>query len=283
MILKLLLLFVSVGALYSLTLEKQYYFSDANITTSLFSAELEPKLLFSIEKKEKVRIKCKDIIKLLAYDGIKCRYSYVEFIKKSPIDTSRLEEELKKYYLSYYPNMQIISLKIHPQNYIKYLPSEYSFKIKAKNYKKSEGNFYIIDNEKRKIFFYYTIDAYVDIYQAKRELRRNELISAANTLRKRVHFRSFKDLPITAEELGHFESVHNINKNSIITQRDIRKSYLVKRHESVILEVRSGALVVETSATAMQNGKLHDIITVEKADKTRLKAKIVSKNRVQIN
>jgi len=286
MFLKLFLFFTLIMQLHALQIQKSYYFSDNNITTdTLFrGTTLENRLLFTInQEKKKIRIKCKDILAFFPTKDIRCKHSYVEFIKKSPINTRKLEKDLLDYYLSFYPNLKVDSISIHPQSYTSYLPSYYTLKIKNRNYKKSEGDFYIVDEDKKKIFFHYKLDASLSILKANKKVHRGEVINIHNTSLKNVKFTSFKDLPLTRDELNQYEAAHNISKNRIITQRDIKKSYLVKRHAPVILQIKNGSLIVETSATAMQNGKLNDIITIEKADKSRLKARIVSKNRVEIN
>jgi len=41
-------------------------------------------------------------------------------------------------------------------------------------------------------------------------------------------------------------------------------------------------LSISFSARALQNGKLHDIITIEKRDKTKLRVRVIGKNRVEM-
>lgn len=279
----LLLLFTY---LHALEIEQDYYYTDNNITENFLfhSDRYSDKTLFSIpEGKERDRIKCSYILSFLKDDTIKCEHSYVEFTKKSTIDTSRLEKRLIDYYKSYYPSMHIESVEVHPKSFLKKLPEYFTFKIRAKSYKRAKGTFYIIDGSRHREFFDYHIVAEVDVLKASKKLRRSELISSSNTTLKKIPFYSFRDRPITIDELDIYESIHNIAKNRILTQRDIKMVFLVKRNESVILQIKNGPLVIETTAIATQNGKLNDIITVEKADKSRLKARIISKGRVEIH
>lgn len=281
----LFFLLILLMELHALEIQQKYYYSDNNITKNFLygSDEFSDETLFSMpEGKERERMKCSYILAYLKDDNVSCEHSYVEFTKKSTIDTSQLKKRLLNYYKSYYPSIDIKYMTIHPKSYMKELPDYFTFKIRAKSYKRAKGTFYIIDESKHREFFDYYIDAEVNVLQASRKLRRSELISSNNATLKKIHFNSFRDRPITKDELNIYESVHNIAKNRIITQRDIKKVFLVKRHESVILQIKNGPLIVETSAIATQNGQLNDIITIEKADRSRLKARVVSKGRVEI-
>ena len=57
---------------------------------------------------------------------------------------------------------------------------------------------------------------------------------------------------------------------------------MVLRGSKVNVIIQNGSVIVEFIATATQEGKLYDIITIEKADGKRSRAKIIGENKVEL-
>ena len=83
-------------------------------------------------------------------------------------------------------------------------------------------------------------------------------------------------------EYGTIQTKHHIKQNSIITMRDVEALNIVRKNSNVSVSLSSEGISITFSAKALQDGKLNDIITIQKQNKKRLKAKVVGKNRVEI-
>ncbi|MDQ1297897.1 MAG: flagellar basal body P-ring formation protein FlgA, partial [Campylobacterota bacterium] len=57
---------------------------------------------------------------------------------------------------------------------------------------------------------------------------------------------------------------------------------IVLKGAKVSVQVQNESVIVEFIATATQEGALYDIITIEKSDKKRAKAKVIGENRVEL-
>jgi flagella basal body P-ring formation protein FlgA len=68
----------------------------------------------------------------------------------------------------------------------------------------------------------------------------------------------------------------------LLTLRNIETIPLVLKNTPVTVELQNGAVIIEFEATATQEGLLYDIITIQKNDGKRAKAKVIGENRVEL-
>jgi flagella basal body P-ring formation protein FlgA len=149
-------------------------------------------------------------------------------------------------------------------------------------YSKNKGIFYVADNNEIRHYFEYSLDATLEVLHSTQKISRKELLSFNNSTLKRIPFSSFRGKPITAIPEIPFRFRTTLKENTPITDRNIEPRPIVLRGSKVSVQVRSESVVVEFIATAMQEGALYDIITVEKADKKRVRAKIIGDNTVEL-
>ena len=64
--------------------------------------------------------------------------------------------------------------------------------------------------------------------------------------------------------------------------RDVELLNVVKRGSYVSASLKDVSINITFSAKALQNGKLRDIITIQKNNGQKLQAKVIGKNRVEI-
>ena len=282
----LLSLFLSLE-LFSLTLNSTYYISSRNIQLQdiLPNASYNVTLYKIPTNRYTKRVKSKELVALLQNHGFKdliTSSNYVQFIKKSPIDTSKIENDVLKLYKEKYPSMELNSLIILPRGYIKSLPKQFEVLMQKKAYLSNRGTLSIETLEKKKLFFDYIVDAKLSIYTAKNDIKKADKLSAFNTTKKSIRFTKFRAMPINVNHLNISQSKRNLKSDSIITLRDIDSLNLVKRGSHVSVKFEENHINISFSAKALQNGKLNDIITIQKRNKKRLKAKVIGKNRVEI-
>lgn len=280
------LLFIALD-LFSLTLNSIYYVNSKNIKLQDIVPDADYDVtLYQIElNRYTKKIKSKELIKTLSKHGFKSVESssrYVKFIKKSPIDLSKIQSKVTNIYKEKYPDISIDSVIIMPRGYIKSLPPKYEVVMKGKSHLSNNGTLSIKTLDNKKMFFDYLVDADITVYVTKVSLRRGDRVSSLNTSKKKVNFDKFRSLPINVKQLNISQLKRHLKSQSIITARDIETLNLVKKGSIVNVNLNNNNINISFSAKALQNGKLRDIITVQKRNKERLRVKVVGKNMVEI-
>jgi len=273
--------------LYALEYIKQNYYIDSHdINSTLFFKDKENILLYTIPKHlHSLRIKKTQLEKLLKNNGFKnfnIESRYVYFEMKSPIDTTKIENFLREHYKNKYKQITINSIHVQPRSYMDTLPRIYNIHIRSKNHLSKDGILSIEDNQNKKYFFDYTIDAKLKVLISKEKIHRNEELSKKNTAYATLKLDKFRALPLQKLRLTKYQAKYNLKTNSVITVKDIKKLSLVKRDSMVTVWINNAGMSISFSAKALQNGKLNDIITIQKNDGKRLKAKVVAKQRVEV-
>lgn len=206
---------------------------------------------------------------------------YVTFTKKSNISYEVLYEQANAYFLSNYPNMRIKSLQIHPHGYLDTLPANPVAIFDKDGYLRNKGVFYILNDEGLRRYFDYFLDASIICLHTSQKVSRKDPLSLNNCTLKEIPFVFFRSKPLsTILTDRRFRS--SLAQDSLITDRQIELKPIVLRNSKVNVQVRSDTVVVEFMATATKEGALYDIITIEKADKKRVRAKIIGENSVEL-
>lgn len=259
--------------------------------TVVHSTDLFPEISqkFEILKipsdKEQYRVDAQVIAKTFELNGITLDISktrYVNFTKHSPVDFTPLKTQLETMLREYYPAIRIEEITIIPRGYLPSLPKEARGVFDERFYQHPSGTFYIIDAQGLRRYLDYSVRATVSVLHTTQKISRRERLSGFNTLLKPILFVSFKDKPLTAlpDTPSRFRS--NLKPGQLLTLRNIETVPLVLKNEKVIVEVRNESVVVEFGATATQEGLLYDIITIQKSDGKRAKAKVIGENRVEL-
>ena len=144
------------------------------------------------------------------------------------------------------------------------------------------GTLYIKTPQKKKIFFDYYIDADVSVFLPRKNIKKGTELSTTNTLRKTILLDKFRAMPLQDVRRGTIQTKHHIKQNNIITLRDIEPLSIIKRDSMVNVNISSKGISITFIAKALQDGKLNDIITIQKNNGKRLKARVIGKNRVEI-
>ena len=279
------LLFTHIHA--NSTLNATYYINSNDIYISnIIKDAPRNKLIYKLEiNKYTKRIKSKELLKILkenGYRNITSKSSYVKFIKKSPVDTSKIALFVKEYYTNKYDKIDIKTITIEPRSYITSLPSNYTIEIRQRNYLSRSGVVSIKTPKNRKIFFNYDIDATVWVYFSRKPIKKDVELTSLNTVKKSITLDKFMAKPIENLKSKTIQGKHNIKKDRVITSRDIETISLVKKNSYIHVNLYSQGMAINFSAKALQSGKLNDIISVRKRDGKRLKVRVVGKNRAEM-
>ncbi len=267
-------------------LEKEYFYTrDTVYSTDLFPGVKKFELLRIPPGKIVYRVNAQVLAKTFELGGVGVdpgKTRFVSFIKKSPIDLTSLKIQLVRLLQERYPPIAIRAVHIHPRGYIESLPPEASAVLDETFYLNGEGTFYVPDAHGVRRYFDYVIDATLPVLHTSRKAERRENLTAMNAIAKEIPFESFRDVPLFAlPDLPHrFRST--LRPGTAITARHIERMPLVRKNDNVVLVVRNGTVVLELIATATQEGSLYDIITVQKRDGKRSRAKVIGEKRVEL-
>lgn len=279
-----LLLFLHLSLFAQTDLLQEYEVSGKDIMlSSIIPSVKEDIKLYSItEGRHTRKVRTKELITLLkehGFSGLKTRHKYIKFIEKSPIDTSFIEEKIRGLYLQKYQSIDIKSIKVKPRAYLDTLPQKYSVKVQAKNFLKREGVVSIKSEKNRQLFFNYIIDAKIEVYSARKDIKRNSELSNINCVKKSIILDKFRAMPVQNVQIGRLQSKRHIKADTILTQRDIKELHLVRRGSNVNITLNNSNIAISFSAKALEDGVYGDIIRVKQKNSTVLKVKVTGKNK----
>lgn len=279
-----LLLFVN---LYSYELAETYEYD----TPIIYSNDLFPDLPKKFEilqipsDKTHYRLNAQIIAKTFELNGVAidiAKTRYVNFTKRSPVDFTPLKYQLWEMFQEQYPTIDINTITISSRGHLSSLRKDVKGIFDDRFYQNSSGTFYYFDEQGIRHYLDYSVQARIGVLHTTQKVSRKERISGFNTLLKPIPFTSFKDKPLTAlpDQPSRFRS--NLKPSSPITLRNIETIPLVLKNEKVIVEIKNEGVIVEFGARATQEGLLYDIITIQKSDGKRAKAKVIGDKRVEL-
>ena len=283
----LLLIFISSQLFSGTSLDRVYYVNskEVKLKTIVPNASIDIELFKLNPKKHSKKVKSKELLLLLklhGYDNFTAKHSYVKFIQNSPIETSKIEDTIKQYYQEHYPDIDIISLHVEPRSYMKSIPKTYTIKIKKNSFLRKDGVLSIKTQKNKKIFFNYKIQASIGVFISRIKIKKDSELSVVNLKQKRVILDKFRAIPYQNIEAGMYQAKHHISENKIITIRDIADLSLVKKKADVSITMSRDNIDISFSAKALQNGKLNDIIRVQKSNGKIIKVTVTGRNIAEI-
>lgn len=231
------------------------------------------------------RIKAQDVIEKLkeyGYHNIEASSRYINFIKQSPVNLKPIEEHILHYYKEHYPSMRFNSLRVTPRGYVEEMSHNYTIVLSKKAHLKRSGTLYVKTDDKKKIFFDYTIDVVVSVSITKESVKQGNAFSKANTTLKQITLERFRDDPVLIEPQTSLQAKHHIRANEIITIRDVAERTLILRGARISVKLLDANMNIEFSAEALEDGKLNDIITIQNAKGKKMRAKVVGQNLVEV-
>lgn len=282
----MVLFFYSVMA-ESLTLEQNYTYDNAVIHAKDLFKELpvDFELLRIPNDKTHYRINSQIIVKSFELHGItvdSSKVRYVNFTKESRIDVTPFKQQLTSALKERYPTMVVDEILITPRGYHQSIPAGAKAIFEPKFFQSAKGTFYILDGQSVRQYLDYTITARIDVLHTTQKVSRKESLSGFNTRLVSVPFDVFKDTPLTKMPANSYRFRSSLKENTLLTERNIEAVPLVLRGEKIVVVIHNGNVVVEFGATATQEGGLYDMITIQKSDGKRVKAKVIGDKRVEL-
>jgi len=164
-----LMLIFSTNLLAINYLSSNYYIKSNNIMLSdiVTSSNKKDIKLFTIRTNNHIlRVNAKRLLILLSkygFNNYNSRHPYIQFTKKSPIDTTKIKNQLEKIYRNKYKSIHIKSVKITPRSYMDKLPYFDNIRLQSRSYLSKNGILYIKTKNRREIFFNYMINASLNV------------------------------------------------------------------------------------------------------------------------
>ena len=283
----LILFFLLPAALHCDTLKQTYTFVEPKIYSSdlIGGCPKHFEILQIPDGKTTYRINAKIIAKTYELNGCSIelgKVRYVNFTKQTSLDLRSLKHQVTDLFMTNYPTMAIQKLDVFPRGFIDSLPANPKAVFDKDAYDNNNGVFYVLDDNDIRRYFDYTIDGTLSILYSHKKIDRKETITSSNSILKLVPFTSFRGKPLVKlpDQAQRFR--RTIREDEPILDRYLEPIPLVLRGSRVSVQVENGRVIVEFIATATQEGALYDIITIEKSDKKRAKAKVIGENKVEL-
>lgn len=283
----LTLIFLFFTDLYGDTLQQSYTFKEPKIYSSdlISGCPKHFEILQIPDDKSTYRINAQIIAKTYELNGCSVdvgRVRYVNFIKETTLDVSPLKQQLMDVFISTYPTMTIQKINVFPRGYIESIPPNSKAVFDRDIADRDDGTFYVLDKSGIRRYFDFSLEATLNVLHSSQKINRNDILSTTNSSLKLVQFTQFRGKPLSSLPVDRQRFRRSLRENTPIVDRHLEPLPIVLRGSKVSVQVKSGLVIVEFIATATQEGALYDIITIEKSDKKRAKAKVIGENRVEL-
>ncbi len=268
-------------------LEEVYYVDskDVKLSTIIPYVKNDASILKIEENRYSQKIKSKEFIKLLSKYGYKnytANSSYINFILKSPVDTSKIEQKIEEYYKKNYENVEIKSIHVAPRGYLSSIPEVYTIQMRDDDFLSKDGVISIKTAENKKLFFDYNIIADVEVYKSRNSLKKDTNLSPSNTIKKSVRLEKFRDKPLQNINKTSLQAKRHIPRDMILTIRDVEIADALKRDAIVNVTLLKDGMVINFSAKALKDAKVNDIIKVQSSNGKILKVRVTGSNTAEI-
>ncbi len=200
----------------------------------------------------------------------------------------KIKKMLEDKFIQTYPGMQIEDIKIKSASSLIKKFSDFSItalSITKDNLKRSKGSILVTfkkANKQRKLYFRYDIKATIALYKTTDAIKQGREITPDLASLQRVPFTTLYDKPVKERDFYKYAAKTNIKEDSILSLRLLKKLTDIKRNDKVTAVIKDGGLSLEFGVKALGDGNIGDIIKVKKDHKKIFKAKITSKNSVEI-
>ncbi len=272
--------------LYANTLESSYK-SQSGV---FYSSDIYPNIDIKFEVikvpdgKSHIRESAKSIMKIFELYGYNLTpiTSYVDFYKDTQGDFLELKHELQKKLLDRYSSIEIESISIVPRGKEVKLDKNSRAHFSEAIYTNPRGTFYVTDANGVRRYLDYHIKATINSLYSSTKISRNEPLGITNATLKRVAFTNSRDIYIDTFPSESMRFKSTLKPFTQIHYKNLEPAPLVHRNSKVTVLIKDGSVLAEFYAIATQEGSLYDIITVQKSDKKRLKARVIGENLVEL-
>ena len=141
---------------------------------------------------------------------------------------------------------------------------------------------FVKGKKERKLYFKYKIDATIPLYKASTDIQKGREITPEVAHLAEVLFTTLYHQPLNIDDFYHYIAKRHIKEESILSVEKLKHATDIQRNSTVSAIIKDGGLVLQFQAKALQDGNIGDIIKIRKDYKKSFKARIISKNQVEI-
>lgn len=272
----------------ALELKKEYIISsqDFNLSHVDPSISQDIRLYRFDDNRYQKSFNTKTLITKLQNHGISIDNSHsgVIYVKRRhSLNLSSLKEKIKAYYLRHYDTMKIHDITIKSNSFIAELPNDFSLSFKKSAYLYARSSLQLQSkNAKKRLFLNYEIKASIKVFKASHNINRGKILSQTDFSYAYEVFKRFTSIPVQHALQGRQRLKKRLVSGKILYHKDLEALPDVLKNKTVNVRLISGSVHLEFQAISMEDGHVGDEIMIKKRDGTRLKAKVVSPNLVEI-
>ena len=203
--------------------------------------------------------------------------------KKDEIAQALLEKFEKKYPCMISDLPEITLNTPLPYNFKSY--SLIKIDIKDSVLRRRKGSFKALfktPTSEKKIYFKFVIDATVEVFKAKHKLFNDKILSNDDFEKMTIKIDKLPLKAITCTMPKNLMTKNYVSANSILTMNKFEKKKNVLRGDKLHAYIREGMLVIESEATALQDGNIDDTIQIKTDNGKLFRAKLISKYKAII-
>lgn len=256
----------------SLKLESRYSFKQSTLYSHDFFPGVPTFPVLEISRDLNLyKVRSSEIVKEFEKHGIRveAKTPIIEFVKSSSGNFSELEERVGELFVKEHSKNQILvrGVQVSPTTSVelegwRLLEIDFDSKL----LKRSTGTFsaYFSDvvGNKRKSFFRYEIDATLEAIFTKETLKGGDVLDSGSVEIRRIPFERITSEWMRKDQVGKVSVKSYTSPETLLTQDRIIPKIVVRRGDVVRVRIQEGAVSLEFSATAQQEGAVGSKIRV---------------------
>lgn len=284
----LLSFFFCVSLVFSLELKDHYTISGLDFNASLIDPSIVKDFrIYRFEKNQHQKsFSSSTLRQKFEEQGIEFKDSSTKIIhvyRRSNFDDTPIRNKIRAYYHSYYPDMFIKEIYLEQNAFIEKLDNDYDINFKNNAYLYHRSSLYLSSAKtKKRYFINYQLKAFMKVFKASHNINRGKILLPIDFEYKEELFKRYKALPVLTITKEKIRAKKRLNTGRILYQNDIQRLPAVLKGNSLNVRLISGKLRLEFQATALEDGHVGDEVSIKKRNGTKLKAKVISTNLVEI-
>ncbi len=203
--------------------------------------------------------------------------------RASHVDMGPIVQAVKAYYHKYFPDMKIEKVLLDTSSFIQKLPKHYTLEFKTNAYLYNHSSFKILSNDSLERFFVrYKIQAKMKLFKARHNINRGKILTPKDLVSVETEFKRFKGFPLISLTQQQIRIKKRLAEGKILYQHDTEPLPSVLKDKPVNVRFISGKVHLEFQAICLEDAAIGEYVYIEKSDGKKLKAKVISKNLVEI-
>ncbi len=273
--------------LFSFAVEKTYFVDkDQVFSTDVFPVD-KKFLLFAFGNRNSKQLTFNNLKQDLQKHTIEAnsKHYVIFFYKISPVIIENIQHAVSKKYEKRAVLVDFVAIK--PQSMVDVAGLDFlQVTISDSSLKRAKGfgkaHFGLNGETLEVLNFSYEISGRQRVLVASQKVNRGDTITTNNTTYEEVAIKHRILESIDEKKLGSFEARVGISSGTIIDDRRVKKSFLVKRGEQVTAVFQENGIYATFPLIAQKSGYLGESIPLKNSSNREFRGVIIGENRVQI-